>query len=122
MAQSKHLQCLCPKCEVGPYPYLIYSIEHQNIEQEYDDLGNIHHVVKNDCTYCHTLLFRTRYELMVYEKERNRRLPSLLIPLIWFGGLRSTFGPPGLISLFDITHTVDQEWYMALCYYCSSTE
>ena len=41
--------------------------------------------------------------VMMYENERNRQLPSPLIRLIWFGGLRSTFGPPGL-SLFDITN------------------
>ena len=41
--------------------------------------------------------------IMMYAKEQNRQLPLPLIYLIWFGGLRSTFGPPGL-SLFDITN------------------
>ena len=54
--------------------------------------------------------------VMMYEKERNRQL-HLLIRLIWFGGLRSTFGPPGL-SLFDIRPRVVH----ALCCHCSSTE
>ena len=29
---------LCPKCEVGPYPYLVYNPENYNIEEVYDDL------------------------------------------------------------------------------------